>query len=113
MCERLPTSLCQVSSGNFCRGYASRGLRSKARICASRIRNWLILLGAGDSKPGGDTEVQLMRAYVSICAALIAAGLPLSAQTRPENSERPTTVRDAQPATRRERDAAVPASRYS
>ena len=32
-----------------------------------------------------------MRPYVSICAALIAAGLPLLAQTKPENSERPTT----------------------
>ena len=55
----------------------------------------------------------MMRPYANICAALIAAGLQLLAQTRPENSERPTTMRDTQPATRRERDAAVPASRYS
>src|SRR5207244_535434 len=74
---------------------------------------WRIPHGAGESKPEGDTEVELMRPYVSICTVLIAAGLQLSAQTRPENSERPTTVRDAQPATRRERDAAMPASRYS
>src|SRR4051794_7694635 len=104
MYEHLQTSLCQESSGKFCRGYASRGLRSVARICVSRIPNWQIPLGAGDSKPGGDTEVQLMRPYVSICAALIAAGLPVSAQTRNENSERPITKRDAQPGTHRERD---------